>query len=313
MGGMTIRRRSFLSMSACAPAYAAAAGGARDDISLAAWSINKSFFIARRWKNLDLPRICREELGINGLEFVNQFFANPTMRYLQELKRNLDDYGVTPVLVMIDAEGDMAAKDTVERRQAATAHRKWVDIAHYLGCHAVRCNLGGPRENWAADNDLIARATDSFKDLLGYARESGLNVLIENHGGASSDPAVLTAIMEAVDDARFGTLPDFGNLNPGGDPYAVIRKIVPWAKGVSVKSRWTLDGKHPDYDLAKLIRICRQAGFRGFWGIESGFVPGRTKNGRADYSGYSPQELWTHEVTAARRTQEVIRESLGLV
>ncbi len=305
-----MRRRSFLSLAASAPA--AAAAGAQDSISLAAWSLNKSFFINRRWKNLDLPRICREEFGIDGLEFVNQFFENPTLVYLRQLKRNLDDYGVAPVLVMIDAEGDMAAEDAVERRQAVTAHRKWVDIAHYLGCHAVRCNLGGPRENWAADKELVARAADSFRDLLEYARASGLNVLIENHGRASSDPEILTAIMRAVDDARFGTLPDFGNLNPGGDAYDVIRKIVLWAKGVSVKARWTLDGKHPDYDLKKLIGICRESGFRGYWGIESGFDPGRAKNERPDYSGYSPQELWAHEVAAVKRTKEVIRESLGL-
>ncbi len=310
MSAMLIRRRSFLSMAAAAPALAAA--GAKDDISLAAWSINRSFFVNHRWKNLDLPRICREELKINGIEFVNQFFENPTIRYLQQLKRNLDDYGVTPVLVMIDSEGDMVAKDDVERRQAVVAHRKWVDVAHYLGCHAVRCNLGGGRQGWAGDNGLVARAADSFGDLLDYASDSGINVVIENHGGASSDPEVLVAVMNAVDNPRFGTLPDFGNLNPGGDPYEVIRKIVPWAKGISVKSRWTLDGKHPDYDLAKLIKICKDSGFHGYWGIESGFDPGKTKDRRADYSGFSSDQMWAQELKAIERTKSVIRETLGL-
>ena len=55
----------------------AAARPTRDDISLAAWSINRSFFGAHRWKNLDLPRIAREQFNINGIEFVNQFSRIP--------------------------------------------------------------------------------------------------------------------------------------------------------------------------------------------------------------------------------------------
>src|SRR5205814_6572759 len=127
-------------------------------ISMAAWSINRSFFQGKRWKNEDLPRICREEFGINGLEFVNQFFDFPMLRNLAKLKKAGADYGVQFVLIMIDSEGDMAAKSKQERMEAAVAHRKWVEIAHYLGCHAVRCNLCGPRENWQGDEDIVPGA-----------------------------------------------------------------------------------------------------------------------------------------------------------
>src|SRR2546428_2585861 len=172
----------------------AAARPTRDDISLAAWSINRSFFAAHRWKNLDLPRMAREQFNINGLEFVNQFFENPMTGYLKQLKKNGDSYGVRFVLIMIDGEGDMSAGDKKERMQAAIAHRKWVDIAHYLGCHAIRCNMGGPRQDWKQDADLTSRAAESFHNLLDYARLADLNVIIENHGGASSDPDVVVKL-----------------------------------------------------------------------------------------------------------------------
>ncbi len=75
--------------------------------------------MSHRWKNLDLPKIIREEFNINGLEFVNQFFENPTLTYLSQLKRNLDTYGITPVLIMVDSEGETCTPSKEERRAAS--------------------------------------------------------------------------------------------------------------------------------------------------------------------------------------------------
>jgi L-ribulose-5-phosphate 3-epimerase len=308
-------RREFLGASAMAAttlasgALLAANRPTKDDISLAAWSINRSFFTSKKWKNLDLPRIAREEFNINGLEFVNQFFENPVMGYLKELKKNGDANGITFVLIMVDGEGDMSAVDKKERIQAAVAHRKWVDTAHFLGCHAIRCNMGGPRQNWKEDKDLVSRAAESFNHLLEYARGAGLNVIIENHGGASSDPDVVVALMKAVNNPDFGTLPDFGNINPGDSHYEVIRKIVPWAKGVSVKSSWHSDDTHPDWDLEKLVRICQDAGYHGFWGIESGY--GRPRRGApAEEQKLTNEQIWDYETKGVLLTKAVLERTV---
>lgn len=287
-------RRTFLSTTT----LAAATRPTRDDISLAAWSLNRSFFVEKKWTNLDLPRICREQLGINGIEFVNQFFENPTIRYLQQLKRNGATHGVNFVLIMVDSEGDMAALDRKERMQSAIAHRKWIDIAHYLGCHAIRCNMGGPRQNWKSDPDVVKRAAESFTSLLDYAKGAGLNVVIENHGGASSDPEVLSALMKTVNHPDFGTLPDFGNINPGDNHEEVIRRIVPWAKGISVKASWDADGSHPRWNLDRLIAICRQAGYKGYWGIESGY----NREAKTNY--------WENEIKGVQLTKAALERSL---
>ena len=305
-------RREFLGASAAAAAALAAGAASRptkDDISLAAWSINRSFFVAKKWKNLDLPRICREEFSINGLEFVNQFFENPVMGHLNQLKRNANEHGVTLVLIMVDGEGDMAAREKKERIQAAIAHRKWVDTAHYLGCHAIRCNMGGPRQDWKEDKDLVSRAAESFNHLLEYAKGADLNVVIENHGGASSNPDVLVSVMKAVNNPNFGTLPDFGNINPGDDHAEVIRRIVPYAKGVSVKSSWAPDGTHPGWDLEKLIKICQDAGYHGFWGIESGF--GRVGRGAPQaQEQLTPEQIWENESKGVRLTKAVLERTV---
>lgn len=243
-----------------------AARKTKDDISLAAWSLVREFRQGK-WKNLDLPRICREDFDINGIEFVNNFFEVPTYRYLQQLKRNADNYGVQLVLIMVDSEGEMAASSKSERMQTVVNHRKWIDIAHYLGCHSIRTNCRGPKE--ASREDVLNWAEESFNNLLEYAKQAQINVIIENHGGLSSDPDFLVSLMKHVNDPNLGTLPDFGNFPDNIDRAEAIKKLIPYARGVSVKSYFTTDHTHPAYDLEALINLCHNEGYRGFYGIEA--------------------------------------------
>ncbi|MBI1787904.1 MAG: TIM barrel protein, partial [Acidobacteria bacterium] len=168
---------------------------AQAGISLAAWSFSGSFRLGR-WKLLDLPGILHDKLNIQALEHVNQFFENPTLSYLQKLKRACDESGVRSTVLMVDSEGATASPDKAERRQSAIAHRKWIDIAHYLGCLSVRCNVYGGAADWKQDRDLADRAAETILTMLEYASGTGLNILVENHGGASSDPDVLVAIVK---------------------------------------------------------------------------------------------------------------------
>jgi sugar phosphate isomerase/epimerase len=294
-------RRQFIGGVAGAAAWAAVPG--KDEISLAAWSINRSFFVNHRWTNLELPRICRETFGIPALEFVNQFFGNPMKTYLDQLKKNAKEHGVKLVRIMVDDEGNMAAVDRKERMESAVAHRKWVDIAHYLGCTDIRCNVRGGLPDWKKDKDFVKRAAESFNNLLEYAQGSGLDIIIENHGGPSSDPDVLVPVMKAVNNPRFGTLPDFGNINEGDDRYEVIRRLMPYAKGVSVKAAWAAGGTHPRWDLEKLIRIAQDAGFHGYWGIESSFG-GRTSE------TLTSDQTWANEVKGVQLTKQVIERAV---
>src|SRR4029077_7550885 len=126
----------------------------------------------------------------------------------------------------VDDEGNMDALDKQERMQSGVAHRKWEDMAHSLGCSDIRCIMRGGLPYCRGDKDLVSRAAESFADLLEYSRGSGLNIIIENHGGASSNADVVVSLMKMVNNPRFGTLPDFGNINPEDDREETIRKIV---------------------------------------------------------------------------------------
>lgn len=260
---MTLTRRSVLA----APALAAAAAQApKQGVSLAAWSFSGSFFQGK-WKLLELPGILRDKLGITALEHVNQFFENPVLTYLQRLKKSCADAGVESTILMVDNEGGTAAVSKAERVQSVTAHRKWIDIAHYLGCHSVRCNVYGHPEDWKSDRDLVNRAAESMHMMLDYAKGSGVNIIVENHGRASSDPDILVALVKKVNHPNFGLLCDLGNWNPGDDRYAAVRKTLPYAKGLSVKGTWGA-GLDPAFDAEKLVRTALEGGYVGWWGIE---------------------------------------------
>lgn len=244
-------------------------------VSLAQWSLHKRLFAdpaKTAEMNLEFPKMAREEFGIEGVEFVNQFFKEKPKdeAYLKELKKRINEYKVTPVLIMIDGEGDLSSAEKGERDKAVENHKRWVDAAAALGCHAIRVNTG---ENYSPTN--LEAAVDGCSRLTEYGKSNGIAIICENHGGPSSDPDSLVALMKGVNMPEFGTLPDFGNFpkNEDGsykiDVYEAIARMMPFAHGVSAKSYdFGPDGMETALDYPRLMKIVTDAGYKGFVGIE---------------------------------------------
>lgn len=234
-------------------------------ISLAAWSVHRMFYRGEL-KQIDMPELCRTKFDLDGLELVNSFFPSPQYRYCQNLLKRAGDHGVKILLIMCDAEGDLSAADKAERRLAVRNHRKWLDIAAVLGCHSIRCNSGNGAPG---DTEAIKRCAESFAELCELARPDKLNVLIENHGGLSSDPESLVAVMKQVNDPLIGTLPDFGNFPDNVDRYEAVRRFMPYAKAVSAKCHeFDGAGNETGTDYTRMMKIVLDAGYDGWVGIE---------------------------------------------
>ena len=246
-------------------AQASEAGTKKYEISLAAWSVHKMFY-AGEITQIQMVDLCHE-LGITGLELVNSFHPSPQYRYHQELVKHAEDNGVQLLLIMCDGEGTMDHRDKKERMLAAKNHHKWVDIAAVLGCHSIRCNTG---HGQAGDVEAVKRASESFSSLAEYGQANGIKIIIENHGGFSSDPKSLIALMEMVDEREyFGTLPDFGNFPKETDKYDAIDKMMPHAKAVSAKCHDFNDaGNETQIDFERMMNIVTSHGYHGYVGIE---------------------------------------------
>ena len=232
----------------------------KSDISLAQWALVDEVK-SGKWKNLDFPKIAREDFGLNGIEFVNTLFEVPTEGYLKKLKANAATHGVTMVLIMVDDEGDGASDTSAGRKQFDINHREWIDIAHYLGCHAIRTNCRGPKD--ADKKEALKWAIESYSMLLDYAKSSGIKVVIENHGGVSNDPDWMVSLMKSINHPLFGTYPDWRSPSPEFDNVTYLEKMLPYAMGMSYRNQ-------PTEELtARMIKMSKEGGYIGWYGIES--------------------------------------------
>jgi L-ribulose-5-phosphate 3-epimerase len=281
-----LHRRLFLQSTAAAmatasltgPSWASSSGIVASgsgkaplfEISLAQWSLHKTLF-GNKLDHLDFAKVTKEEFGISAVEYVNQFFKDKAedAAYLAEMNKRASDLGVKQLLIMIDGEGNLGDANLHKRAEAVKRHYKWVDAGKTLGCHSIRVNAASS----GSYEDQVHRAADGLRALSEYAKEAGLNVIVENHGGLSSNGQWLASVIEKVGLDNCGTLPDFGNFNIGGgqhyDRYQGIKELMPFAKGVSAKSHDFDDqGNEIHTDYLKMLKIVLDAGYRGFVGIE---------------------------------------------
>jgi L-ribulose-5-phosphate 3-epimerase len=239
-------------------------------ISLAEWSLHKSIR-AGKIDNRDFAKVSKQEFGIDAIEYVNQFFADKAKdkKYLAELKTRAEDQGVKTLLIMIDREGNLGDPDPQRRKVAVENHHKWVEAAKFLGCHSIRVNAASSGEY----DEQIKLAADGLRQLSEFAKPHGLNVIVENHGGLSSNGKWLASVMKLVNLPNCGTLPDFGNFRVSGndwyDRYLGVEELMPFAKAVSAKSHdFDAKGNETKTDYLKMMKIVLAAGYHGYVGIE---------------------------------------------
>jgi sugar phosphate isomerase/epimerase len=273
-------RRAFLAQATLAVGAIALPGCAslnpskktQFKISLAEWSLNKALF-GKELDHLDFPKTARQEYGIDAIELVNQFFMKKAQdkAYLAEFKKRADGEGVRVLLIMCDDEGALGDPDEAKRKQAVENHYKWAEAAKFFGCHSIRVNA--ETRGAGAFAEQQERAADGLRRLSGFGATLGLNVIVENHGGLSSNGEWLAGVMRKVNLPNCGTLPDFGNFELGGgkeyDRYKGVAEMMPFAKAVSAKSHdFDAAGNETHTDYRRMMKIVLEAGYHGHLGIE---------------------------------------------
>ncbi|MFZ9661117.1 MAG: sugar phosphate isomerase/epimerase family protein [Chitinophagaceae bacterium] len=232
----------------------------KDDISLAQWALVEEHQ-SGKIKTLDIPRIARMDFDLNGIELVNTLMEVPTQKYLDLLLREARSYQIKIVLIMVDDEGDPCASTIKARKQFVINHKKWIDIAKYLGCKAIRTNCRGDVKTRPSDG--LRWAIDSYSSLLEYADTANIEVLIENHGGLSNNADWMVQLFERVDHSLFGSYPDWREPGKEFDNYEYLKKVIPYAGGMSYRNQPT------EALTAAMIHTCKEEGYQGWYGIES--------------------------------------------
>jgi sugar phosphate isomerase/epimerase len=264
------------------------------EISLAEFSFAGQL-MSGKMTNMDFPALAKNEFGINVLEYVSGFFnsKHTDQTYMNELKKRCDDLGMKNNLIMVDG-ANIADLDPAKRRQAVESHFAWIDAAKFLGCSTIRVNLGDSSKAMSgAPDDPPAEAgkaaVEGYRMLLEYAARQNMNVIVENHFGNSTDIDWLVGIIKAVNMPNAGLLPDLGNFcrqrsKPETndlkgmlstkciqeyDRYEGVKKMMPYVKGISAKTHKFDDkGNETEIDYLRMFRIIKDAGFKGYVGIE---------------------------------------------
>jgi L-ribulose-5-phosphate 3-epimerase len=303
-------RREFLKSTAMAFAGCAVLNSATSlvvaaetkplfNISLGEWAFHRALF-SKSMKHFDVAKISKKECGIDALEYSAQFFMDKAddMEYLRELKKRATDNGVKAVLITVDSQGNIGDPDETKRLKAVKNHHKWVEAAKFLGCHAIRVNALSD-EKLSAD-EQAKLVIDGLRRMVEFGAQRGVNVIVENHGGLSSNGKWMAKIMKGVDLPTTGTLPDFGNFplqGPGAyDRYLGVAEMMPYAKGVSAKSYgFDAAGNETTIDYRRMVKIVVDAGYHSYLGIE--------------YEGDKMSEI--EGVRATKKLLETIRNELA--
>ncbi|SEH55641.1 Sugar phosphate isomerase/epimerase [Rheinheimera pacifica] len=241
-----------------------AASPVQPKISLAQWSLHRQLR-SGQLKVLDFAVKTRRDFQLGAVEYVNQFFADKAQdqAFLRQLKQRADDSGVSSLLIMVDAEGDLAAVEAKQRQQAVENHYKWVEAAAFLGCHAIRVSIADNAETDALE--MQQAAVLGLQQLAAFAAPFGISIIVENHMGHSMDANWLATVLQQA--GNVGSLPDFGNFS--GDKYQGTQLLLPFAKGISAKS-YTFDenGAESSIDYQRMWQLIQSSGYQGYIGIE---------------------------------------------
>lgn len=240
----------------------------------------------------DFPRRAKEELGVDAIGTVAFQFAGLDDPELDRFAAGLVSSGVRLVDVSLDT-GDLLEADPAKHAADIAEMKRWIARFAAMGAEFVRVNAGSPfrvGEHAPADAPQLVAG---LRELGEYAAAQGTRLLIENHGGQSSDSVWLGELLANVGKEHVGLLLDLGNFDilmqptmahlfsatEGGQPvpfavmlaamdltplYDAIDSLAPYAEVVHVKVHDVDEaGVFRAVDLDRAFGILARHGYEG--------------------------------------------------
>ena len=246
-------------------------------ITLTPWSLIRSGYGGNDPLDIDLlefPKVAKS-LGFNFIDH-EMFHYPPNLKpkYIWKMNTIMEKENVQSALMLTGGRGDIGDKDKSKRKKAISIYKYWIDVASDLNCKAMR--------NVCSDFITISHeeklnyAIEGVQELGEYAKSKGIDLLIENHNGYSSDPKWMIQLMEGVELKNIGILGDFTNWtlerNPDTfypDPYKGFEIMAPYIKAISAKSEsFNKLGEENNTNFKTMFDILEKAPNFIFAGVE---------------------------------------------
>lgn len=214
--------------------------------------------------NGHLAPLIAEDKAIKASDNPTQaHFSEAGLAYARQVKAAADEAGLPVGCLAID--GAHMYEPTAEGRAANRAcGYRWLEVADILKSQQVRMDTGGTVDLPDEQFEIIV---EGFKDVVARAGEKGIEVVLENHWGASHVPENVLKVIEAV--PGLALLFDSGNWAEGRreDGWAMCAHL---AKSVHIKARaFDENGNETTFDVPRVVRLLAAGGYSGCWGVES--------------------------------------------
>lgn len=203
--------------------------------------------------------------GCDAVELTQYYFPETSSAYLAHLKIHCSRLGLDVSGTAI--RNDFCVADTAKLAREMKSVKAWVEHTARLGGKTMRV-FSGSTPKGDTEERARARCVEALQEASDYAGKFGVYLALENHGGISTTPDQLLAIVTAVKSDSFGVNLDGGNFRTA-DPYADFARVAPYAVTVQLKTEVHPTGrpKQPA-DLGRLVTSLRQANYRGYVVLE---------------------------------------------
>lgn len=212
---------------------------------------------------LKFLEVCKQKFDISAVEPCQMHFSSLELSFLSKMKKKIVERNLEVVNIPVDV-GDISQVNEKNRKKDIEALKRWLDIGKELGSPSIRVNTGKRKDRFALERIIL-----SYQELVDYAENIGMKVLIENHGGVSNQPEAILRIIEEVNSPNLRTCPDFGEFSPK-ERYEGLQKLVPYAFLAHAKTyQFDSRGEEKTIDISRCLDILRKAGYKGYLSIES--------------------------------------------
>ncbi len=246
--------------------------------------------------------------GFVGVEVIEEQLDSTDNSQLNKLKRMAFQNGLN--IYNFASSQDFVWKEKEKREANIEKTKRSIDMAYQIGAASMRINAGWWRDEngkglleskgWARPWDGSSMdegfnwAIEALIKSADYAKDAGIQLLLENHWGLTTTADGMVKIIKGVNSPWLRTIIDTGNFYYEDDYYEAMEKIMPYTDLVHAK---TYPGGGAvltvDIDYARVFKMMKKADFKGYVTLE---MEGKAdKNIAVPESAAELKQLW-HEV-----------------